>query len=57
MKICVSAVPECIQACPVDAIVGGTTKALHTVIKDECAGCDLCVAPCLRLYRNDSVPP
>ena len=36
---------KCIQACPVDAIVGGT-KALHTVIKDECTGCKLCVAPC-----------
>ncbi|MFM2667841.1 electron transport complex subunit RsxB [Vibrio mediterranei] len=36
---------KCIQACPVDAIVGGT-KALHTIIKDECTGCDLCVAPC-----------
>ncbi|WP_098415219.1 electron transport complex subunit RsxB [Vibrio sp. ES.051] len=36
---------KCIQACPVDAIVGGT-KAVHTVIKDECTGCDLCVAPC-----------
>ncbi|WP_428772040.1 electron transport complex subunit RsxB [Vibrio sp.] len=36
---------KCIQACPVDAIVGGT-KALHTVIIDECTGCDLCVAPC-----------
>ncbi|GAM65861.1 electron transport complex protein rnfB [Vibrio ishigakensis] len=36
---------KCIQACPVDAIVGGT-KAMHTVIKDQCTGCDLCVAPC-----------
>ncbi|SUB65794.1 electron transport complex subunit RsxB [Photobacterium damselae] len=36
---------KCIQACPVDAIVGGT-KAIHTVIKDECTGCKLCVAPC-----------
>lgn len=36
---------KCIQACPVDAIVGGT-KAVHTVIQDECTGCDLCVAPC-----------
>ncbi|GAD81218.1 electron transport complex subunit RsxB [Vibrio ezurae] len=36
---------KCIQACPVDAIVGGT-KALHTVISDQCTGCDLCVAPC-----------
>ncbi len=34
-----------IQACPVDAIVGGT-KSLHTVIEKECTGCDLCVAPC-----------
>lgn len=36
---------KCIQACPVDAIVGAN-KALHTVIKDECTGCNLCVAPC-----------
>ncbi|MPW37259.1 electron transport complex subunit RsxB [Vibrio sp. B1Z05] len=36
---------KCIQACPVDAIVGGT-KALHTVISDQCTGCDLCVSPC-----------
>jgi electron transport complex protein RnfB len=36
---------KCIQACPVDAIAGGT-KSLHTVIKDECTGCKLCVDPC-----------
>lgn len=36
---------KCIQACPVDAIVGAT-KALHTVLRDECTGCDLCVDPC-----------
>ncbi|WP_407332641.1 electron transport complex subunit RsxB [Enterovibrio sp. 27052020O] len=36
---------KCIQACPVDAIIG-STKAMHTIIKDECTGCDLCVAPC-----------
>ncbi|MFS1538696.1 MAG: electron transport complex subunit RsxB [Candidatus Phlomobacter fragariae] len=36
---------KCIQACPVDAIVG-TTRAMHTVVKDLCTGCDLCVAPC-----------
>lgn len=36
---------KCIQACPVDAIIG-STKAIHTVIKEECTGCDLCVAPC-----------
>ncbi len=36
---------KCIQACPVDAIIG-STKAMHTVIKDECTSCVLCVAPC-----------
>jgi electron transport complex protein RnfB len=36
---------KCIQACPVDAIVGAA-KMMHTVIKSECTGCDLCVDPC-----------
>lgn len=36
---------KCIQACPVDAILG-TGKQMHTVIADECTGCELCVAPC-----------
>ncbi len=36
---------KCIQACPVDAIVGAA-KHMHTVIESECTGCDLCVAPC-----------
>ncbi|MAZ66704.1 MAG: electron transport complex subunit RsxB [Kangiellaceae bacterium] len=36
---------KCIQACPVDAIVGAAKK-MHTVIADECTGCDLCVDPC-----------
>jgi electron transport complex protein RnfB len=35
----------CIQACPVDAIVGAA-KAMHTVVAAECTGCDLCLAPC-----------
>ncbi len=35
----------CIQACPVDAILG-SGKLMHTVIGSECTGCDLCVAPC-----------
>ena len=35
----------CIQACPVDAIVGAA-KQMHTVIPELCTGCDLCVAPC-----------
>lgn len=36
---------KCIQACPVDAILGAA-KQMHTVITDECTGCDLCVEPC-----------
>lgn len=36
---------KCIQACPVDAILGAA-KQMHTVIIDECTGCDLCVDPC-----------
>jgi Na+-translocating ferredoxin:NAD+ oxidoreductase subunit B len=35
----------CIQACPVDAIIGAN-KRMHTVLTDWCTGCDLCVAPC-----------
>jgi electron transport complex protein RnfB len=35
----------CIQACPVDAIVGAA-KQMHVVLPDLCTGCDLCVAPC-----------
>jgi len=36
---------KCIQACPVDAIIG-TAKFMHTVIESECIGCELCVKPC-----------
>ena len=36
---------KCIQACPVDAIVGAA-KQMHTVLSAECTGCDLCVEPC-----------
>ncbi|MFY8130562.1 MAG: RnfABCDGE type electron transport complex subunit B, partial [Burkholderiaceae bacterium] len=35
----------CLQACPVDAIVGAP-KYLHVVLAEECTGCDLCIAPC-----------
>jgi len=35
----------CIQACPVDAILGAA-KQMHTVIASECTGCDLCLPPC-----------
>lgn len=36
---------KCIQACPVDAILGAA-KLMHTVVVSECTGCDLCVEPC-----------
>ncbi len=35
----------CIQACPVDAILG-SAKQMHTVIGRECTGCELCLPPC-----------
>ncbi len=35
----------CIQACPVDAIVGAARR-MHTVLPALCTGCELCVAPC-----------
>lgn len=35
----------CIQACPVDAILG-SAKQMHTVIARECTGCELCLPPC-----------
>jgi electron transport complex protein RnfB len=35
----------CIQACPVDAIVGAP-KMMHTVLAATCTGCDLCLPPC-----------
>lgn len=36
---------KCIQACPVDAIVGAQ-KFMHTVIAAQCTGCELCIPPC-----------
>lgn len=35
----------CIQACPVDAILGAN-RLMHTVISSECTGCELCLPPC-----------
>ena len=44
---------KCIQACPVDAIIG-TNKAMHTIIPDLCTGCELCVSTLSdRLYFHD----
>ena len=35
----------CINACPVDAIVGAE-RFMHTVVKQHCTGCELCVPVC-----------
>ena len=35
----------CIQACPVDAIVGAA-KQMHTIVAEQCTGCELCLPPC-----------
>ena len=35
----------CIDACPVDAIIG-THKLMHTVIEQDCTGCELCLPVC-----------
>jgi electron transport complex protein RnfB len=43
-KLCIGCT-LCIQACPVDAIVGAA-KQMHTVIASECTGCELCVPAC-----------
>ena len=36
---------KCIQACPVDAIIGAS-KHMHTVVEPLCTGCELCVPAC-----------
>jgi len=36
---------KCIQACPVDAIIG-SGKLMHNILEHECTGCGLCVEPC-----------
>ena len=36
---------KCIQACPVDAILGAAQQ-MHTIIADACTGCELCLPPC-----------
>jgi len=35
----------CIQACPVDAIIGAKGQ-MHTVVTELCTGCELCAPPC-----------
>ena len=36
---------RCIEACPVDAIVGAP-GLMHTVVAKLCVGCDLCLPAC-----------
>ncbi len=35
----------CIQACPVDAIIGAA-KQMHSILRRDCTGCELCIPPC-----------
>jgi electron transport complex protein RnfB len=35
----------CIDACPVDAILGAA-RQMHVVVPTLCSGCELCLAPC-----------
>jgi len=36
---------RCVDACPVDAIVGAQ-GLMHTVVESWCIGCALCLPPC-----------
>ncbi len=51
---------KCIQACPVDAIVGAG-RLMHTVIAGLCTGCELCLPPCpvdcIAMVPDPSAPP
>jgi electron transport complex protein RnfB len=50
---------KCIQACPVDAIVGAQGR-MHAVLSEECTGCELCIPPCpvdcIRLLVVEPMP-
>jgi electron transport complex protein RnfB len=51
---------KCIQACPVDAIVGASQR-MHTVVAEWCTGCELCVPPCpvdcIAFAESAALPP
>lgn len=36
---------KCLDACPVDAIIGAP-KFIHTVLIEDCIGCERCVPVC-----------
>ncbi|BCX89306.1 hypothetical protein MIN45_P1678 [Methylomarinovum tepidoasis] len=44
-ETCCIGCARCLDACPVDAIVGAPNW-MHTVIAAECIGCALCLPPC-----------
>jgi electron transport complex protein RnfB len=52
-EFCVAVIDEsscvgcflCVEACPVDAIVGAH-RFMHTVLEARCTGCELCLPPC-----------
>lgn len=47
----------CIQACPVDAIVGAP-KLMHVILGSWCTGCELCIPPCpVDCIRMEPVRP
>ena len=50
---------RCLQACPVDAIIGARQR-MHTVIAEWCTGCARCVAPCptgcIRIEASNAAP-
>lgn len=46
----------CIQACPVDAIVGAA-KQMHTIVAPLCTGCELCLPPCpVECIHMEAIP-
>jgi Na+-translocating ferredoxin:NAD+ oxidoreductase subunit B len=51
---------KCIQACPVDAIIGAPSL-MHSIIESECTGCELCIPPCpvdcIVMVPAPSAPP